>query len=474
MSIRVIVCLLAVIGFSIYAWRNWFVSLCAAVVLMAFLQHPDMPKSIGGIQGLNLWNVLYINVFLAWFRERSLDIRQPALGKALKMALLLYCGVIFIGCARALIEPTRYYEGGPASLLIDYLVNPLKFLSLCLLAFYASRTRTRTAVLLGCILLLYFLLAVQVTKGMGLHFDLSGEELDSHGAKVVSRSVGYHRVEMSMMLAGASWAFIAYARLVSRWIVRWGLFAAAGAIVLAQGLTAGRSGYVSWGVVGLILCVIKWRRMLPVLPVAAVAMILLVPGIGERMFAGFGQNAGPIVTRSDSSKMTSGRTVIWPHVIKKIRKSPLIGYGRIAMVRTGLFGWLKDELGEEFQHPHNAYFEVLLDNGILGLACVVPIYLLAARRSISLFLDRGDRLFEVAGGVALALILALLAGGIGGQTFYPREGVVGMWAAIGVAMRVWVEREQARVANDNALVEQQVAEFRESQISDPASIPALG
>ena len=34
---------------------------------------------------------------------------------------------------------------------------------------------------------------------------------------------------------------------------------------------------------------------------------------------------------------------------------------------------------------------------------------------------------------------------MGAQTFYPREGVLGMWAAAGVALRVWVEREGARM-----------------------------
>ena len=35
MSLRVIICFALVIGFSIYAWKNWFASLCAALVLMA-------------------------------------------------------------------------------------------------------------------------------------------------------------------------------------------------------------------------------------------------------------------------------------------------------------------------------------------------------------------------------------------------------------------------------------------------------
>jgi hypothetical protein len=42
-----------------------------------------------------------------------------------------------------------------------------------------------------------------------------------------------------------------------------------------------------------------------------------------------------------------------------------------------------------------------------------------------------------------ALVLALLIAGMGSQTFYPREGALGIWAAIGITLRVWVERARA-------------------------------
>ncbi len=47
------------------------------------------------------------------------------------------------------------------------------------------------------------------------------------------------------------------------------------------------------------------------------------------------------------------------------------------------------------------------------------------------------------GGMTTALVLALLVASIGSQTFYPREASVGMWCAIGLMMRAWVERKRA-------------------------------
>src|SRR5688572_6049042 len=103
MSIRVALCFLIVIGFSIYAWRNWFVSLCAAILLMAVLEHPDMPKSVGGIQGLNPWNFLMANVLLAWYRHRRLEGLRETPRHIIWLALAyLFC--IVWGFSRLLMD----------------------------------------------------------------------------------------------------------------------------------------------------------------------------------------------------------------------------------------------------------------------------------------------------------------------------------------------------------------------------------
>ncbi len=46
MSIRVAILTFVVAGLAIYAWRDWFKSLCGLILLMAVMEHPDMPKSI--------------------------------------------------------------------------------------------------------------------------------------------------------------------------------------------------------------------------------------------------------------------------------------------------------------------------------------------------------------------------------------------------------------------------------------------
>ena len=59
-------------------------------------------------------------------------------------------------------------------------------------------------------------------------------------------------------------------------------------------------------------------------------------------------------------------------------------------------------------------------------------------------LERNDPLLCAIGCAGFCLVAALMIGAFGGQTFYPREGSVGMWAAIGLVLRVSLLQQQSR------------------------------
>jgi len=444
MSLRVLFCLLFILGFSWYAYRDWFVSLCALIVLMAFTKHPDMPRGMLGIPGMNFWNLLLVNVMIAWWIARQheglvLDFPRP-----LRICLWLYMAVISIACIRMLINPTSYSTAGRFELFIDYFLNSVRFLLPALLLYDGCRSPERIKTAMAAIVLLYFLLAVQTIRYMGIHPDFTGNELSGRASRIIQRSVGYDRVDMSMMLSGASWAALAFSNVLERKWFKWGMRGVAGVILFGQAMTGGRTGYATWGAIGLVLCVLKWRKLLPLIPLAVIMVVMFVPSVSQRMLAGFGGQSGGIVVEHDASEITSGRTVVWPVVIAKIKQAPLLGYGRQAMLRTGLVDYVRDVLEDSFPHPHEAYLEMMLDAGVIGLALVLPIYLLCLKWSLSLFRDRTDVLYETAGAMGVALLLALLLASFGAQTLYPREGVVGMWAALGIALRMWTDRAHQR------------------------------
>jgi O-antigen ligase len=110
---------------------------------------------------------------------------------------------------------------------------------------------------------------------------------------------------------------------------------------------------------------------------------------------------------------------------------------------TGLRDQLMNAYGEAFPHPHQAYLQLLLDNGIVGFLLVIPFFLYVVRHSFTQMMVRHDPLVCALGCTAFCLVLALMIGAFGGQTFYPREGAVGMWAAIGLLLRVHVNSRSA-------------------------------
>jgi O-antigen ligase len=444
MPLRALVCFAFVLCFSLYAWRNWFVSLCVAIVLMSVLQHPDMPKNILDIQGLNPWNILIANVVMAWLCKRRQEGLIWDMPGGVKVGFFIYAGCMAVATLRMLADPTEALGPSMTPLISEYVLNTFKWFIPGILLYDACRTRERAVIAMVVITALYLLLALQVILHVPLRYAATAQF--NHAAyKLVESSVGYNRVTMSMMLGGGSWAAIALLPLFeTKWRRRM-VFGAAFAVALGQALTGGRSGYVSWAIVGLILCIVRWRRLLPLIPVAIIAVCIFMPAVRDRMLMGLtSSDAGN--QQVDAYEATSGRNIAWPYVIDYIEKNPIVGYGRQAMMRAGVYQKIMadTEDTESFPHPHNAYLESLLDSGIIGFFCTVPFFLMILSKGFSLFLDKEAPICSAAGGMVCALVLALLVGSMGGQTFYPREGAVGMWAAVGLMLRVYVERIRAR------------------------------
>ena len=362
--------------------------------------------------------------------------------------------LIIIGVVRLLLSnyPSGYTNG---SILSEFFLNTIKWVLLSLLIFDASRTRQRATIALGVILGLYFLLAIQVVRWMPLSsIGGGGSELAARASRIIQKEMGYNRVTLSMMLAGASWAALATLPVLQQNLHRCFLLTIAGAIAFGQALTGGRTGYVTWIAVGLVLSMLRWRKLLLMIPVAMLAVGITLPSVRERMLEGFGGTKGNFTVGTSAYAMTSGRDIAWPQVIEQIRKSPLIGYGRQGMVTCGVRDKLLNVYGESFDHPHQAYLELWLDNGFVGMTLVVAFFFYVIRHSTTYVLVRNDPLVCAIGCTAFCLVLALMIGAFGGQTFYPREGSVGMWAAIGLLLRVHVNSLHAWETGEPVFVDE--------------------
>ena len=479
MSIRILIMTLLVVFLAMYAWKDWYKSLCGLIVMMAFLQHPDMPRLIMGIQGLNPWNIVMASILLAWVVARYKEGLKVDMPRHVLLLVLAYSGVIIGGFLRAVLDRSHIENYPVGSMISEELINTVKWVIPGLLLFDGCRTRKRLIFAVCAVMTLYLGLAGQAARHLPPSCAIGGgPEVDRVRAKSCA-NMGYNRCDMSATLAGASWAMLGMLPMCRR---RWHKIAVIGAFALtsyAQALTGGRAGYIAWGAVGLVLCVVRWRKYLPLAPIIPFVLALLLPAAAGRMLQGFGETDVSGEAIVDDYQATSGRTLIWPHVIDKIHESPLVGYGRMAMVRTGLRDFLGQTYGagEAFPHPHNMYLELLLDNGIVGALPILLFFVIVLYNAAALFRSRDNPWAAVAGGLALGLVVAQLVAGIGSQHFYPRESTVGMWAGIFLALRLSVERAKvtsARAAmTDLVSVQSPRTAFRGALMAPTGGTPVL-
>src|SRR6185295_8438367 len=119
--------------------------LCGLILLMAVIEHPDMPKSILGIQGLNPWNLLLLSIVLAWLVKRGREGLTLDLPVHAAVLLVLYLAVVVAGFLRMVVDrdgldPERF---STAQLWSEYFINTLKWPIPALLLYDGARTRKR-------------------------------------------------------------------------------------------------------------------------------------------------------------------------------------------------------------------------------------------------------------------------------------------------------------------------------------------
>src|SRR6267378_4017975 len=156
--IRQLALFIFITGFSLYAWRNYFVSLCALLPFMTIQLHPDMPRTMFGIQGLSPWNILFANVLLAWFSKRKSEGFAWDLPKSIRSLLVMYFLVVAAGFIRLMMDPAGEEAAGMGYLVSEYFINCIKWVLPGLLLYDVCRDRRRTLIALGALLGFYILL----------------------------------------------------------------------------------------------------------------------------------------------------------------------------------------------------------------------------------------------------------------------------------------------------------------------------
>jgi len=430
---------------SVYAWRNWFVSLCGLIVLSAAMGHPDMPRTMFGIPGLNPWNVALALVALPWLTQRSQQGLRFDFPRPVKGLLVAYLLIVFVSYLRAVLDldsfPSRLHHSGVErytllGVTFDYLINPVKYMIPGLMVFDGARTRQRVLIALCATLAMSVVYSWLVVRTIPLHSLEVNEKAQMRQRHRIGKRVGFHANSVAMACVAGCWGIVATCRLRRRWTHYALVCGLAALVAVAIMMTRSRAGYVAFAGVGLVLGVLLWRKLLILLPALAAVICVAFPGVPERLAMGFGVQEVSGEQTVDMNTVTASRmTVIWPAAIAEIVKSPLIGYGRVGILRNRAYDTMLEYTPTPPTHPHNAYLELLMDTGIVGTALVLSFFGALLWISARLCRQKHDPLLQAIGAASLAAVLAIMIMGLSGASFFPRENGQMAWCLFGLASR---------------------------------------
>lgn len=443
MSIRNTALFLFVVALAIYAWKDWFVSLCGLVLMTVILERPDVPRSMFNILGLNPWNVLMVAIVAAWAVTRSREGLKWDLPGLPFVILSLCLGFMVLAVMRAVMRVDQFPpEGGYTStgLIVDGLVNTLKFVIPGILMFDGARTRRRLVMGVACVTLVGVLYALSAIKISPLSAMLHGGTFGDRAR--INKIAGLHANDMAMLLSATIFTLTAGIRLWKPWFLKAGVVGGLFAVLVAVVICNSRAAYLAIGALGILFGVLRWRSLLVLVPIAVVTVASLMPNVVERVSEGLGIAGIGGEKITDWEDATSGRANFWPAVIDQISESPVVGHGRYGMLHTKV----REELlamGEAPNHPHNAYLEILLDMGVVGLIPILVVYGSLIVIAIRTFLNKQDRLVSVVGAIALANVTALLVTGLASQSLLPAVSTLSMWCSWGMVYRIHLQRKYA-------------------------------
>lgn len=115
-----------------------------------------------------------------------------------------------------------------------------------------------------------------------------------------------------------------------------------------------------------------------------------------------------LMGRADEAETLSGRAFIWPEVVRYAQERFLLGYGYESFWTPGRIEAISKELGWGLREAHNAYLEVWLWLGAVGIVLLLVVVMTAMTASVRGFRATNDATYTLP--VALIMFGLINAG----------------------------------------------------------------
>lgn len=444
--LRLTLLYLFVCGLAVVAVRRWFLALCGLVFLTVLTQHPNMPREIAGIQGLNPWNAAFLAIFSMWALTRRNDPSRADTPPRVALVFIAYTVVLTLTGLTAIMDSSSIHTDSRAiasarDVFVETIINPMKYLMVGIMFYDGATTRQRVKQAVFAAVgsgVAYAALMYKSLKAGVFTMDYSAAR------RATDKLVGLYANDMGEVLAFTLWAGLIAVLLIQRHWLKFGWLLATATVIPCFAALKSRAGFLAFCATGFVLGVLKWRRILVALPIVLLAVVVFAPGVVDRVMTGI---AGEGTADADWDAISAGRTTyIWPAALNQFADSPMIGRGRYTILRTGMYDAIYDVAGSVPTHPHNSYLEILIDAGVIGLSICLIGMAGIARAGFTLMRHRHDPLMTAVGAIGLIGVVTELSAGVAGSSFYPGQSAVPYLCVWGVLLRAVVDLS-ARTAN---------------------------
>lgn len=414
--------LVIIVLMMIYANKLDRLFLTLMVILLPFSHAAFMPRELGGIPGANPTNFIWLMGFFFMLISLKTKSYNAPETKFFTVALVIFFTFYTIALLRSItdINSIAPYikENKPTVnwLIMNRLLKPLQFISTgWIIAKYCAATKNVTTVkkallLLPCLILpvalaYYFIGATQMpTHGI--------EDPEYYGGRdMLSASIGMH----ANGLGGLAVVLLGF--ILSAHDIQWKKFryismaCCLGLIIISLS----RMAFIATAIIAL-LEFRHFNKKERILLITIMGVLILSTSslLLSRLYYGIENVPGQNSTNAD--QISAGRIEsIWQPSIPQFMKNPVFGSGLLSIWKGPA-----NKTRMLPSHPHNAYFEVLLDMGIVGLISLAGfVYSLWNKSKQSRALRLG--------------LLTWLCMALTGNSFYPFYYNMIIWVIYGMA-----------------------------------------
>ncbi len=396
------------------------------VVALLIVYPLSATHMIPSYSGLNAQNLLLLGALVSYLLQRMWKQQPPY--RLIEPRLLLFYVVPFVLAGLAgsqqylhsqLTSPDTDPVGTPRGFILYFILKPGLLILLSLLIAAAVRESRR-----GQRFLTPYTIATLVPALLicGLFINGGASLPNLVTFRYFLPVLGLHANQFAVVLNFAIATTLFCGIGAPHGIRKWALLVTSALLSGVLLLTFSRGGYTGFAVI-LIAYFVYTRdisKLLIGLIILAAGAFFVPDAAVDRITLG--------VTHGSEDAMSSGRLTFWPPLLEKVLESPLWGHGFAYVGRSDLGQILA--VGQ----AHNAYLDLLLDMGVIGMVLVVLFFAGVYRNFRSLSVTDPEPLFRGFFRGASVGLLAMLLQAFTDDHLTPNTPQLFFWMAYGLML----------------------------------------